>query len=183
MHANTGYKLLLATSNRIACVFAGLQESAYVPPVQTPYDKEWQQVGKQTSLHRQLAAAGQDGLQSESSDDFGGAQSVRSIDSNAPLLARLTESTSLSRDQLVEGAGGLAHSGSIGCTHRPDGRPRARNRAFLLWPISTRLPPLSRKYGQAAVTPSRRHFQMLRKQSRGVSITLAAQDSRWMRRR
>lgn len=87
------------------CV-AGLQESAYVPPVQTPYDKEWQQVGKQTSLHRQLAAAGQDGLQSESSDDFGGAQSVRSIDSNAPLLARLTESTSLSRDQLVEELGG-----------------------------------------------------------------------------
>ena len=85
--------------------FAGLQTSAYVPPVQTTDEKEWQQVGKQSPLQRQLAAAGQDGLQSESSDDFGGAHSVGSIDSNSPLLARLMQSTSLARGQLVEELG------------------------------------------------------------------------------
>lgn len=85
--------------------FAGFQTSTYVPPFQTPDEKEWQQGGKQSPLHRQLAAAGQDGLQSESSDDFGGAHSVGSLDSNSPLLARLMESTSLSRGQLVEELG------------------------------------------------------------------------------
>lgn len=88
--------------------FADFQTSAYIPPVQTPDEKEWQQVRKQSPLHKQLAAAAgrnHDGLQSESSDDFGGAHSVGSIDSNSPLLARLMESTSLSRGQLVEELG------------------------------------------------------------------------------
>lgn len=85
--------------------FAGL---AYVPPVQTPAEKEWQQTVKQNPLHRQLAAAavaGQDGLQSESSDEFGHAHSMGSMDSNSPLLAPLMESTSLSHGQLAEELG------------------------------------------------------------------------------
>lgn len=90
-------------------MFAGLQTTDYVPPDQTPAEKEWQQVGKQSPLlQRQLVAAAagsQDGLQSESSDDFGGPQSMGSMNSNSPLLARLVESTSLSRGQLVEELG------------------------------------------------------------------------------
>ena len=90
-------------------MFAGLQTTGYVPPDQTLAEKEWQQVGRQSPLlQRQLAAAavgGQDGLQSESSDECGGAQSMGSMNSNSPLLARLVESTSLSRGQLVEELG------------------------------------------------------------------------------
>lgn len=81
--------------------FAGLQSSAYVPPVQTPAEKE---TVKQNPLQRHLAAAvaGQDGLLSESSDDL---RSMGSMDSNSPLLARLMESTSLSHSQLAEELG------------------------------------------------------------------------------
>lgn len=59
-------------------------------------------------LQRRLAAAavaGHDGLQSDSSDDFGSARSTGSMDSSSPLLARLMESTSLTRSQLVEELG------------------------------------------------------------------------------
>ena len=88
--------------------FAGVQTSAYVPPDLTIAEKERQQAGKRSPLQRRLAAAavaGHDGLQSESSDDFGAARSTASIDSNSPLLAQLMESTSLTRGQLVEELG------------------------------------------------------------------------------
>ena len=87
-----------------------------MPPAQTPAEKEWQQGGKQSPLQRQLAAAavaGHDGLQSESSDDFGGAHSMGSMDSNSPLLTRLMESTSLTRGQLVEELGSSLTAASL----------------------------------------------------------------------
>ena len=96
-------------------VYAGLSANQgsqdvqrYVPPAETASEKEWQPGNTQSTLQRQLAAAtvaGQDGLQSESSDEFGRAQSMGSIDSNSPLLARLVEKTSLTRGQLVEELG------------------------------------------------------------------------------
>lgn len=90
--------------------YAGLQTSVYVPPAPTTAEKPWQQAGQGSPLQKKLAAAaaaaaGHGGLQSESSDDFGTARSVGSMDSNSPLLARLVESTSLTRSQLVEELG------------------------------------------------------------------------------
>lgn len=85
-----------------------METAAYVPPDQTPGDREWQQGSRQPSLQRHIAAAavaGQDGLQSESSEEFGRAHSMGSFDSNSPLLARLVEKTSLTRGQLAEELG------------------------------------------------------------------------------
>lgn len=79
---------------------------AYVPPAETAPEDRWRAGSKHNSLQRHLAAtAAHDGLQSESSGEVGPACSLDSVDSNSPLLARLMESTSLTRSQLVEELG------------------------------------------------------------------------------
>jgi len=80
---------------------------AYAPPAETTCDLGWQRNSRQSSSNKQLAAAAvQNGLQAEPSGGIGIARSMDSVDSNSPLLARLMESTSLSRSQLVEELGG-----------------------------------------------------------------------------
>ncbi len=80
---------------------------AYVPPVETLSEVRWQRNSRQNPPNKQLAAAAlQNGLQAELSGEIGIAHSMDSVDSNSPLLARLMESTSRSRSQLVEEFGG-----------------------------------------------------------------------------
>lgn len=79
---------------------------AYVPPAEITCGLGWRRNSRQDSPNKQLAAAAvQNGLQAEPSGEIGIAHSMDSVDSNSPLLARLMESTSLSRSQLVEELG------------------------------------------------------------------------------